>query len=96
MLVMAFTIELEIGLSFFLQSSLPLALVEDCETTLIVVGGPNDRTAIAGNAAEFERVGPVVQEKRYSDRPDQVEGALIAKPRAELAAFTQAGAGLLH
>jgi len=37
MIVMTFTIELDTGLSYLLQSALPL-LVTDRETTLIVVG----------------------------------------------------------
>jgi hypothetical protein len=49
MIAMKFTIELDIGLSFLLQAALP-RLVTDRETTLIVVGGPSDRTAIAGAA----------------------------------------------
>jgi hypothetical protein len=39
MIVMTFTVELDIGLTYLLQSALPL-LVTDRETTLIVVGGP--------------------------------------------------------
>jgi hypothetical protein len=50
--------------------------------------------AADGLPAEIERGGPIVQEERYSGRPDQVGGALIADCRAELAAFAQAGAGL--
>ena len=49
MIVMTFTIELDIGLSFLLQAALP-QLVTDRETKLIVVGGPSDRTAIADAA----------------------------------------------
>jgi hypothetical protein len=48
---MTFTIELDIPLSYLLQTALPLAkLVTDRETTLIVVGDPSDRTAIADAA----------------------------------------------
>ena len=47
-----------------------------------------------GTAAELERGGPVVYEKRDRGGPDEVEGALIAERRAELAALAQAGAGL--
>ena len=50
--------------------------------------------ALDGVASEFERGGPVVEEKCYSGRSDQVGGALLAERRAELAAFAQAGAGL--
>jgi hypothetical protein len=39
MIVMTFTVELDIGLTYLLQSALPL-LVTDRETTLIVVDGP--------------------------------------------------------
>jgi hypothetical protein len=49
MIVMTFTIELDTGLSYLVQSALPLAST-DRETTLIFVGGPSDRTAIAGPA----------------------------------------------
>jgi hypothetical protein len=58
MIVMKFTIELEIGLSYLLQSALPL-LVTDRETTLIVVGGPSDRTAIAGAALRSRKRNPL-------------------------------------
>ena len=50
--------------------------------------------AADGVAGEFERGGPVVEEERYSGRPDQVGSALIAERHAELAAFAQACAGL--
>jgi hypothetical protein len=46
-----------------------------------------------GTAAELERAGRVACEKRDPGGPDEVEGALIAERRAELAAFAQAGAG---
>ena len=49
MIAMTFTIELDIGLSVLLQAALP-QLVTDLETKLIVVGGPNDRTATADAA----------------------------------------------
>ena len=49
MIVMTFTIELDIGLSYPLQSALP-QLVTDRETTRIFVGGPSDRTATADAA----------------------------------------------
>jgi len=39
MIVMTFTVELDLGLTYLLQSALPLR-VTDRETTLIVVGGP--------------------------------------------------------
>ena len=48
-----------------------------------------------GTAAELERGGPVADEKRDPGRPDEVAGALIAERGAELAAFAQAGAGLV-
>jgi hypothetical protein len=47
MIAMTFTIELDIELSYLLQTALP-QLVTDRETKLIVGGGPSDRTAIAG------------------------------------------------
>ena len=37
----------------------------------------------------------VAEEKRDPGRPDEVEGALVAERGAELAAFAQAGAGLV-
>jgi hypothetical protein len=45
MIAVRFTIELATGLSYLLQAALP-PLVTDRETTLIVVGGPSDRTAL--------------------------------------------------
>ena len=45
-------------------------------------------------AAELERGGPVVYEKRDPDGPDVVEPALIAERRAELETLAQVGAGL--
>ena len=47
MIAMTYTIELDIELSYLLQTALP-QLVTDRETKLIVVGGPSVRTAIAG------------------------------------------------
>jgi hypothetical protein len=58
MIVMKFTIELEIGLSFLLQSALPL-LVTDRETKLIVVGGPSDRTAHCRRRTEIPEAEPL-------------------------------------
>jgi hypothetical protein len=49
MILMTLTIELDTGLSHLLHAALP-QLVTDRETTLIVVGGPSDRTAIADAA----------------------------------------------
>jgi hypothetical protein len=46
MIAMKFTIELDIGLSFFVRAAPPQG-VTDRETKLIVVRGPSDRTAIA-------------------------------------------------
>jgi hypothetical protein len=45
MIAMTFTIELDIGLSYLLQSALP-QLVTDRETKHIVVDGPSDRPAM--------------------------------------------------
>ncbi len=56
MIGMTFTIELGIGLSF-LQQCAP-ALVTGRETTLIVVDGPSDRTAIAGAALRSRKRNP--------------------------------------
>ena len=46
-------------------------------------------------AAEFERGGLVADEKRERSRPGEVGDALVAELGAELAAFAQAGAGLV-
>src|SRR5215467_6521758 len=50
--------------------------------------------AMDGTAAQLERGGPVVYEKRDPGRPDEVEGALIAELGAQLAALAEAGTGL--
>jgi hypothetical protein len=59
MIVMRFTIELDIprSPSFLLLSALPRAKT-DRETKLIGMGGPSDRTAIAGAAFEIPEAEP--------------------------------------
>ena len=37
-----------------------------------------------------------MEERREPGRPDEVSGALVAKRRAEFAAFAQVGAGLFE
>jgi len=71
-IVMTFTIELDIGRSFLLQH----------ETTPIVVGGPSDRTAIAPVAIAGQ-YGPVSKSlHRYDERVDVESVCPITRGRS--------------